>query len=340
MAELSQLDPPREAPDVRRNLIDGCGRRIDSLRISVTDACDLRCVYCRPGMETGDVVSERALSDEQRLQFVRFLHDRHGLAQVRITGGEPLLYEPVVSLVEKLRANVPDVTLAMTTSGRRLTDLGVALRRAGLDRLNVSLDSLNPDRYHRITGGRLDDVLAGLDSASDAGFAPAKVNTVVMRGVNDDEVVDIVEWALPRGHVIRFLEAMPIGPAAGTNGKAFVPSSEVRERIGRQFELVPLREDPGSTAKDFEASNGSVSGVVGFISPVSESFCGDCRRIRLTADGRLYPCLLDDRSVDMRSSWSTGSFHADRAAASLKQAVIDKQPRGRAQGTPMVTLGG
>lgn len=339
MAGLITSEPVRAQGDRSTRLIDGCGRRIGSLRVSVTDACDLRCIYCKPAGGSGEAPAA-PLSDRQRVDFVRLLHDRFGIAHVRITGGEPLLYAPVVSLVASLRACAPDVTLAMTTSGRRLTELAGPLRDAGLDRLNISLDSLDPDRYRRITGGRLDDVLEGFDAAGAAGFAPAKINTVVMRGVNDRELVGLAEWGLSRGHVVRFLEAMPIGPAARANGRAFIPSVEVRARIESRFRLTPKEGPSGSTSRDYQADDGTVSGVIGFISPVSEPFCGDCSRIRLTAEGRLYPCLLDDRCIDLRSAWHAGELLPEEATLMLRRAIGRKQPRGAAQGTPMVRLGG
>lgn len=321
-------------------LIDGCGRRIDSLRLSVTSACDLKCIYCRPERERDGDGTGGTLSDAQRVEFVRFLHEQYGLSQVRVTGGEPLLYRKVVSLVASLRRATPDITIAMTTNGQRLYQKGFDLRRAGLDRLNVSLDSIDPDRYHQLTGSSLEGVLSGLASARVVGFDAPKINTVVLRGMNDAELPAIAEWALTHGSEIRFLEAMPIGPAADINRRLLVPVAEIRSRLAEHFELRPLHYTKGETARRFEARNESCSGVVGFISPVTEPFCGGCKRIRLTADGHLFPCLLDNRSVDVTPLWHDGTLDPVAADRLVRGAIADKKPEGGSQSVPMIKLGG
>ena len=321
-------------------LIDGCGRRIDSLRLSVTSACDLKCIYCRPEREDQADGPVGALSDAQRVEFVRFLHAYYGLRQVRVTGGEPLLYSKVVSLIASLRQAVPDMTIAMTTNGQRLYNMRFDLRRAGLDRLNVSLDSIDPDRYRQLTGASVEGVLNGLASARAAGFDPPKINTVVLRGMNDDDLPTIAEWAMSHGYEIRFLEAMPIGPVADVNRRLFVPAAEIRSRLAEQFELRPLAYAMGETARLFEARNENYSGVVGFINPVTEPFCSGCTRIRLTADGRLFPCLLDDRSVDVAPLWRDGTLDPVAADLLIRSALADKKPQGSSQGVPMIKLGG
>ena len=337
---MAQLIDGVEKQERERGLIDGCGRRIDCMRISVIDACDLQCVYCRPDASDVGERRGRPLSDHQRLEFIRFLHQRYGLKHLRITGGEPLLYRSLISFVASVRRAAPDLALAMTTNAHRLKDQALELRRAGLDRLNVSLDSLDPKRYGRITGGKLDDVFAGLEAARQAGFSPPKVNMVVLRDINDDEIIPLAEWALSRGCQVRFLEAMPIGQAAKFNSQAFVSAAEIRATLGAHFRLEPLPDARGGTAKCFLASRGSYMGTVGIISPVSEPFCSGCGRIRLTADGRLYPCLLDSRSVPLSSAWRADSFDHAQADRLVRGAVSSKKPRGRVQATSMVTLGG
>jgi cyclic pyranopterin phosphate synthase len=296
---------------------------------------------------------------EQRVAFVRLLHERRGLSQVRITGGEPLLDPRAADLIAALRDEMPDLTLAMTTNGRRLVSLAGALRAAGLDRLNVSLDSLDPTAYQHITGGRLTEVIEGLDAADAEGFPPARINVVVLRGLNDHELPELARWAVARGSEIRFLEAMPIGPAATFNRRHFVPAAEMRLLLRAHFALTPLDRRPGETARRYSAvanaTRGGLarttaertrterlcSGVVGLIAPVTEPFCTECRRIRLTADGRLYPCLLDDRCVDVRQTWSASNFDLAALDALLHRAVEGKRPRGpRQQATQMVQLGG
>ena len=321
-------------------LIDGCGRTIDHLRLSVTSTCDLRCIYCRPNSHANARPSSGSLTDEQRLEFVRFLHERYGLAQVRITGGEPLLYRGLVQLVAELRRAVPDVELAMTTNGRLLYHKGFELFHAGVDRLNVSLDSLKPERYRRITGADIEGVLNGIESARFVGFSALRINTVVLRGVNDDEIIDLAIWALSHGLEVRFLEAMPIGPEADFNRSAFVSGAEIEAMLAERFRLSPLTRNPSETARRFRATRRGAHGVIGVIAPVTEPFCSACRRMRLTAEGILYPCLLDNRSVDMRPAWSNGGLSPGKADRLLRSAVAAKGPDGSTQATPMVTLGG
>jgi len=321
-------------------LTDRFGRRIDHLRISVTRTCDLRCVYCRPAGGIRHVPCRGDLSDAQRVAFVRFLHERHGLRQVRITGGEPLLYGSLLALVDSIKGACPDLTLAITTNGRLLARHARALRAAGVDRLNVSVDSLDEACYRKITGGRLSDCLQGLDAACAAGFPPPKLNTVVLRDLNDGELVDLATWGIARGSEIRFLEAMPIGPARTFNDRHFVAVTEVRRRLSASFILTPMPTPPGATAQRFCATHGTCSGIIGTIAPVTEPFCGSCRRIRLTADGRLFPCLLDRCHVDLHAAWSDGRFDPAAAAGILGSAVTAKAQRGQVQHVEMVQLGG
>jgi len=320
-------------------LRDACGRTIDHLRLSVTSACDLKCIYCRPRRTRG-AADQRSLSDSQRAEFVAFLHRGFALAQVRITGGEPLLHKGVVELVRSIRRAAPRIEIAMTTNGRRLAGLAQALRSAGLDRLNVSLDSLDAVIHRRMTGGELHEVLDGLAAAASAGFPPAKINTVVLRGFNDADIAELASWALARSHEIRFLEAMPIGPAADTNRRHFVSARQMRERLGERFTLESQPPARGETARRFIASSERHCGVIGIISPVTEPFCGNCRRIRLTADGRLFPCLLDSRWVDLGPAWAAGRFDADVAENIVLTAADGKAPAGAQQVIGMVSLGG
>ena len=323
----------------RQALRDGCGRRVEQLRVSVTPVCDLRCTYCRP---CGQVATgRRSLSDEHRLEFIRFLHERWGLSQVRITGGEPLCHPSLASFVASLRDALPGLLVTLTTNGRLLRRQAAALREAGLARLNVSVDSVNPRTYRRITGGDLEPVLAGLDAAEEAGFPPPKVNAVVLRGLNDEEVPSLARWALAHGREIRFLEAMPIGPAAELNRRRFVSADQVLDSLEDDFELTALAAEPEGTARRFTVIGNGCAGVVGLIAPVSKPFCEGCGRIRLTADGRLYPCLLDSQYADVRGAWSGGRFSATNAARLVEQAVAAKRPQGlQRQAAAMVTLGG
>lgn len=333
MAALPQIDA--NGP----GLVDACGRTIDHLRVSVTSACELRCIYCRPQVRIAH--EDQELSDQQRLELIRFLHERYGLAQVRITGGEPLLYPRLVSLVAALHRTVPDVGIAMTTNGRRLPACATALRSAGLQRLNISLDALDAQRYRQITGGSLEDALAGIAAARSAGFPPPKINTVVLRGVNERELVALTEWSYSQGSEIRFLEAMPIGAAAEVNRRGFVPGAEVLDRLSESFNLTPIQRRLGETAQRYHAVGKNGAGYLGLIAPISEPFCNCCRRIRLTADGRLFPCLLDSQFVDLHCVWHNGKLCRETAAALIEAAAAIKQPEGpQRQTAAMVTLGG
>lgn len=340
MVKLTENHSTTRLMATAAGLIDGCGRWIDHLRLSVTPDCDLRCIYCRPGTMAAPSVGDCGLSDAQRVTLVRFFHERFGLKQLRLTGGEPLIYDGLIPLVAALRETMPDLTIALTTNGQQLYHKGFELREAGLDRINVSVDSLDPVRYRKVTGGRLDMVLAGLESAEAVGFPAPKINTVVLRGVNDAQLVDLTRWSLDRGLEIRFLEAMPIGPAATVNRRAFVSAARIRELLTRQFTLKPMPHEQGSTAKRYHVAGNGQHGVIGIIAPVTEPFCADCRRIRLTSDGRLFPCLLDDRSVDMTPAWGGGEFNPEQAARLIRSAALAKQPQGHMQSAGMVTLGG
>lgn len=321
-------------------LIDGCGRVIDHLRLSVTSSCNLRCSYCRPAGATTSAPRHATLTDRQRLDLVRFLHGRYGLGQLRITGGEPLLHRTLIPLVESVRSALPSLEIAMTTNGQRLAQSARDLRSAGLDRLNISLDTLSPQRYRELTGGELQPVLEGLHAALAEGFS-SKINVVVLRGVNDDEMLELVFWAFRLGLEIRFLEAMPIGPAAEFNRVHYVSGPEIRKTLETAFRLRPLPRHPGETAARFTAENEVCSGSLGIIAPLSESFCGQCRRLRVTADGKLFPCLLDSRHVDLSPCWRGGTFSARNANHLILHAVSKKQRVGPLrQDTAMVSLGG
>lgn len=263
------------------------------------------------------------------------------LRQLRLTGGEPLLHRTLTKFIRDVREAMPDLEIAMTTNGRHLAKFARELRCAGLDRLNVSLDTLDGERYRRLTGGELQPVMDGLAVVADAGFPPPRINAVVLRGINDHDVAEMAQWAMHRSCEIRFLEAMPIGPAAAFNREHFVPAHRIRKTLESAFHLHPLPGSPGQTATRYEAIGAHGCGVVGIIAPVSESFCGQCRRIRVTADGRLFPCLLDSRSVDLNPAWRSAVFNTDEAESLIRTAVGGKQPSGPMRQTAaMITLGG
>lgn len=320
-------------------LIDRFGRRIDHLRLSVTDACDMRCCYCRPQSE-GSARLPGHLTDEQRVELVTFLHARFGLSQIRLTGGEPLIYDGLIDLIQAIKRGLPSVSLALTTNARRLARFAGALRDVGIERINVSLDSINPKTFRAMTGVALGPVLEGLEAARAVGFPPARINSVVLRGMNDHELVALAAWGMERGHEVRFLEAMPIGPATDLNRRCFVSATEIRTALSSAFTLTPVPSPRGATATRYLAGGLGLSGVLGVIAPVTEPFCGSCRRGRVTADGKFFPCLLQDHHVDLRPAWRNADFDAARADALIRSAVQAKNEQGTIQPAAMIQLGG
>lgn len=281
--------------------LDSFNRPISYLRVSVTDRCNLRCVYCMspegiPWRPHGEI-----LRYEEIETVVRAAAEL-GISKVRLTGGEPLVRLGIVELVAML-ARIPGVDdLAMTTNGILLARYAEELRVAGLKRVNVSLDTLRPERFRRITRlGELSDTLEGIAVAKEAGLGPIKINTVVIRGLNDDEVVDFARLTYAPDWRVRFIEVMPLGDNADWAGNGYVPMGEVRERIERELgELIPAKlAAGGGPARYYRLSD--AQGTIGFITPISEHFCYQCNRLRLTADGKLRPCLLSDYEIDLRT---------------------------------------
>lgn len=295
-------------------LSDSFQRPINYLRISVTDRCNLRCIYCMPAEGITLMSHNDILSYEEILAVVRAAVAL-GINKLRLTGGEPLVRAGFVGLARML-ARVEGVEdLSLTTNGILLARYARELRDAGLHRVNVSLDSLRSDRFQGITRlGRLEEVLAGIEAAREAGLNPVKINTVVVRGVNDDELLDFARKTMDEGWHVRFIEFMPFGEGAGcerADGKEnFVSVAEMRERLAVLGALEPSFTSTGNgPAKYFRFSG--ARGTLGFISPVSEHFCFGCNRLRLRADGRLRPCLLDDREIDLRGPLRRGASSAE-----------------------------
>jgi cyclic pyranopterin phosphate synthase len=304
-----------------------------ALRLSVTDRCPMRCLYCLPPEGVPLVAHADVLRFEEMAALVRVLRRHWGLAKVHLTGGEPLIRRGIADLVARLAAERP-ADLALTTCGVRLASLAADLRRAGLWRVNVSLDSLDPETYRTLTrGGDLAETLDGIAAARRAGLEPVKLNMVVLRGVNDGEVVRVARWGLARGCPVRFLEVMPIHVAAARHGEWFVPSAEVRGRLAAAFDLVPLASRPGASAREYRARDASgLAGRIGFISPCSEPFCAGCRRLRLTATGRLLGCLARADATDVRpflKQLAAGDSHGAEGEAPLVAAVEEALRRKR-----------
>ncbi len=306
-------------------LIDDFGRRVDYLRISVTDRCDLRCVYCM-SEEIAFLPREQVLTLEETARIAR-VFVALGVRKIRVTGGEPLTRRNVLALFEQVGRLDGLEELTLTTNGTLLDRHADALRAAGVDRVNISIDSLRADRFRSITRiGDLRKTLAGIEAARAAGFRRVKLNTVIMKGRNDDEVVPLTEFALARGMDICFIEEMPLGAVASHDrAEVFCSSDEVLEMLFTRYELVPTTERTGGPSRYYRVSG--TGSRVGFISPHSHNFCSTCNRVRLTAEGRLLLCLGQEHSVDLREV--VRSSPADDGA--LRAAIVDAmaiKPRG------------
>jgi cyclic pyranopterin phosphate synthase len=308
-----------------RPLIDPCQRSIDYLRVSVTDRCNLRCVYCMPEQGVPFVPHQEILTLEEMARIIRVAAGM-GLRRVRLTGGEPLVRKGIVNLVRWIGETPGIEDIALTTNAVLLASCAHELAAAGLRRVNVSLDTLRPQRFRQITRrGDLADVMAGIAAARDAGLSPVKLNVVVMREVNDDETVEIARTTLKEDWQVRFIELMPFMEEQETCIRdtfltlGFVPSREVKRQI--EEALGPLAAAQTSTgggpAKYYRLAG--ARGLIGFISPLSEDqFCATCNRMRLTADGKIRPCLLTDREVDVKETLRRGGSDDE-----LRQRILE-----------------
>ena len=313
------------------------------LRISVTDRCSLRCGYCAPENGSAKVAREEVLSYEEITRFVTVMQAQYGLTQVRLTGGEPLLRAGLDRLVAML-AQAGAADLALTTNGQQLAEMAGPLRQAGLNRINISLDSLSPATFAAIThGGILENTLAGIVAARRAGLDPVKLNMVVMRGENDREVADLVRFAAAHSCQVRFLELMPIGVAATGFEERFVSSAEVLEKLAGEFAMTELPVDPRSTSRNFVAEDQSGRWTtIGFISPSSQPFCAGCRRLRLTAAGVLLGCLARPTGIPIAPLLRSGSEpDAEALVAAVEQALGMKRSDSEfVQPQAMLGIGG
>ncbi len=291
-------------------MIDKHSRRINYLRISVTDLCNLRCVYCMPPHGTKLLDREEILSFEEILTTVK-----HGVSlgvnKIRLTGGEPLVRKGITSLIKHIAGidGIDDV--AVTTNGVFLREFAMALKASGLSRLNISLDTLRSDRFYDVTrGGELKDVLDGIEKILEVGFTGTKVNVVVMRGKNDDEIHDFVRYILERDIELRFIELMASGWKNMVEEERFVPTSEIMQKVKEVGELIPVKQRIGGGPATIYKIKGAL-GSIGFISAVSNPFCNTCNRLRLTSDGRLRSCLLSGGEVDVKDILRTNLSKAE-----------------------------
>jgi GTP 3',8-cyclase len=300
-------------------LIDRFQRRVDYVRLSVTDRCDFRCVYCM-AEDMIFVPKQHILTLEEILEVARAFVEL-GVGKIRLTGGEPLIRNNILSLIEPL-GQLPGLDqLVLTTNGSQLQRMAGALRQLGVKRINISLDSLQPRRFRQLTRhGNLDQVIAGIDAAIAENFDQIRLNAVILKGRNEDEVLDLVNFAQQRGIDIAFIEEMPLGLIDDHDrALSFCSSEELRDIISRQYKLEPLGDpcDHAGPARYFRTRNGPTR--IGFISPHSHNFCHLCNRVRVTAEGRLLLCLGNEHSVDLRGVLRAPGY----TLATLKQTIIE-----------------
>ncbi|MDH3626901.1 MAG: GTP 3',8-cyclase MoaA [Acidobacteriota bacterium] len=313
-------------PTPANALVDSYGRVHDDLRISVTDRCNLRCHYCMP-VDPDWFPREEILSYEEMMRVVRIVATM-GVRKVRLTGGEPLVRRDISRFVAMLNATDEVQDLSLTTNGLLLDRLAEELAAAGLRRVNVSLDTLDAARFAAVTRrDALQKVIEGLRAATSAGLSPIKINAVLVRGSNDDEIESLAEYARDHGWELRFIECMPLDNDRRWEPDRVVTGQEVRDRISRRWPIEPKRrDDPSSPAARWQYVDGR--GSVGFIDSVSQPFCSTCSRLRLTADGKFMVCLYDNREIDLKQLLRSGAD--DRAIGEAIRAAVAGKGRGGA----------
>ncbi|RUA27661.1 MAG: GTP 3',8-cyclase MoaA [Actinobacteria bacterium] len=320
----------RAAPGSRGQLVDRFGRVHRDLRISLTDRCSLRCTYCMPEQGVEWLAKSSILTTDEIVRVAGVLASL-GIVEVRLTGGEPLLRRDIVDVVRRVAAIegvAGPLEVSMTTNGLKLPELAEPLREAGLARVNVSIDTLRRDRFAELTRrDRLDDVLSGIRAARRAGFAPLKLNAVPMRGVNDDEIVDLVQFAVDNGAQMRFIEQMPLDAGHTWSRSEMVDAGEILDKLTRRFTLTPIGERGSSPSQDYLVDGGPTT--VGLIASVSAPFCGACDRVRLTADGQIRNCLFAREESDLlpllRGAEGSSPADDDAIADLLRRSIAGKR---------------
>lgn len=308
-------------------MLDNFNRDINYLRVSITDRCNLRCMYCMPKEGLSLIGHDDILRYEEISRIVRIAVDT-GIRKIRITGGEPLVRRGVVDFIAYLKT-IPDLRdISLTTNGILLENFAGKLYNAGVRRINISLDSLNPEKYERITrGGDLNAVLRGIDAVHRIGFSPIKINIVAIEGFNDDEILDFAKLCIVKPFQIRFIELMPVGHTELDRDSKFLSSDAIRQKIGETYSLEPINGKGkrfDGPAEIYRIEGGA--GEIGFISPLSHQFCHSCNRLRLTADGQLRACLLSDEEIDLKSALRHGC-NDDHLVKLIKKAIAKKPIR-------------
>ncbi|MDH2415758.1 GTP 3',8-cyclase MoaA [Nocardioides sp. CER19] len=292
-------------------LADRFGRVATDLRVSLTDRCNLRCEYCMPAEGLDWLPTEDVLSDDEVVRLVTIGVERLGIREVRFTGGEPLVRRGLVGIVA--RTHALGVETSLTTNGLGLARTAAALADAGLDRVNVSIDSIRPETFAAVTRrDRLRDVVEGLAAAQDAGLGPVKLNAVLLRGVNDGQAPELLRWAIEHGYQLRFIEQMPLDAQHGWSRAEMVTADEIQRLLEKEFVLEPAEEPRGSAPAELFTVDGGPA-TVGIIASVSRPFCGDCDRVRLTADGQVRNCLFAREESDLRAAMRSGASDEELA---------------------------
>ncbi len=309
-------------------LIDTYGRVHRDLRVSLTDRCNLRCNYCLPEEFSDWLPNEKLLTTDELIRVIQVAVNC-GITEVRLTGGEPLLRPDIVEIVSQISQLENAPQLSLTTNGIKLSSLAQQLKDAGLSRINVSLDTLRPERFNELTHrDRFDDVQKGLKAAKDSGLAPIKINSVLMPGINDDEAAELLQWALDEGFHLRFIEQMPLDAGGIWNRAQMVTADDIFNKLEKSFTLTPVGARGSAPAEDFLINGGPAK--VGIIASVTRPFCGDCDRLRLTSDGQIRSCLFARSETDLRSILRDKSISSDelnqKIAKLFGQTVADKLP--------------
>ena len=309
-------------------LVDTYGRVHRDLRVSLTDRCNLRCNYCLPEEFSDWLPNEKLLTTDELIRVIQVAVNC-GITEVRLTGGEPLLRPDIVEIVSQISKLENAPQLSLTTNGIKLASLAQPLKDAGLSRINVSLDTLRPERFNELTHrDRFDDVQKGLKAAKDSGLAPIKINSVLMPGINDDEATELLQWALDEGFHLRFIEQMPLDAGGIWNRAQMVTADDIFNKLEKSFTLTPVGARGSAPAEDFLVNGGPAK--VGIIASVTRPFCGDCDRLRLTSDGQIRSCLFARSETDLRSILRDKNISSDeldkKIAKLFGQTVADKLP--------------
>jgi cyclic pyranopterin phosphate synthase len=306
-------------------LTDRFGRVATDLRVSLTDRCNLRCSYCMPAEGLDWLPGDEVLTDDEVVRLIGIAVEHLGVREVRFTGGEPLVRRGLVDIVRRTAALDPRPETSLTTNALGLARTAHALAEAGLDRVNVSLDTVRPETFLEITRrDRMHDVVAGLAAAQEAGLGPVKVNAVLLRGVNDDQAPELLRWCLDRGYHLRFIEQMPLDAQHGWSRAAMVTAEEILLALESAFTLKPAEEPRGSAPAELFTVDGGPE-TVGVIASVTRPFCGDCDRVRLTADGQVRNCLFAREESDLRGALRAGASDAELADR-WRAAMLTKRP--------------